>query len=705
MALKPQYLLKAGDVLGGRYEIMELAARGGMSAVYRARDRRTGRIWAVKAAVKSDPLSGERAYAGAAAERDILCRLSHPSLPGIADVMEDEESIFLVMDFIEGTTLERLVEKSGPMGEEEAVAAALALADVLSYLHSQSPPVIYRDMKPSNVMMRRDGSIVLFDFGIARKYRPGASSDTCLLGTPGYAAPEQFGGHQTDERTDVFGLGATLAYLLTGISPALPPFVIPDIRKCAPSLSSALAEIISRATENDPSERYQSVEGLTSELCRYKELEAGFLRRERGKIGLFILPLAIGAASLAASFQLWTMKSTAREDAYAAALSAAEEKASVSLGRRSRAGSETEGGSGEGGEEGEGALAGADVGYGEALAGADGEDGEGGTGEVIGAFLAAAAIAPERKESYMELLSYAAESGELASGIAAVTGRVDALGDAEGLDELCYTLGWMLFEKGTGAGGRPDDLRRAASYFSKADGDRYPDAALYASIASALGSYSNDVDWGEMSALMSEFSRVTLRRGLDVQKIRNALVYTGICLAREYELSIRGGDPLVEAVSMAETGIESAEKYLSNKAAAPGGDRGAGERAEVRRYKKELTLRLADALMRQGGGALQAAEVYGELAATALDEDEKRAMLVRRAEALRAAGDPRGAADIYRNILREDPDDPDIWLALSASMLESGDAEGAEQVFDEAKDRDGIREAGNYSALAARFHD
>lgn len=686
--------MKAGDVLGGRYEIMELAARGGMSAVYRARDRRTGRIWAVKAAVKSDPLSGERAYAGAAAERDILCRLSHPSLPGIADVMEDEGCIFLVMDFIEGTTLERVVEKSGPMGEEEAVAAALALADVLSYLHSQSPPVIYRDMKPSNVMMRRDGSIVLFDFGIARKYRPGASSDTCLLGTPGYAAPEQFGGYQTDERTDVFGLGATLAYLLTGKSPALPPFVIPDIRKCAPSLSSTLAEIISRATQNDPSERYQSVEGMAEDLRRYKQLESGFLRRERGKIALFILPLAIGAVSLAASFQLWTMKSTAREDAYAAALSAAEEKASVSLGRRSRAGSETEGGSGEGGEEGEGALA-----------GADGEDGEGGTGEVIGAFLAAAAIAPERKESYMELLSYAAESGELASGIAAVTGRVDALGDAEGLDELCYTLGWMLFEKGTGAAGRPDDLRRAASYFSKADGDGYPDAALYASIASALGSYSNDVDWGKMSDLMSEFSRATSRRGLDVQKIRNALVYTGICLAREYELSIRGGDPLVEAVSMAETGIVSAGEYLSKKAAASGGDGGAGERAEVRRYKKELTLRLADALMRQGGGALRAAEVYGELAGTALDEDEKRAMLVRRAEALRAAGDPRGAADIYRNILREAPDDPDIWLALSASMLESGDAEGAERVFDEAKDRDGIREAGNYSALAARFHD
>lgn len=142
----------------------------------------------------------------------------------------------------------------------------------LGYLHSQNPPLIYRDMKPANVILKPDGSVKFIDFGIMRAYKPNQSSDTCCLGTKGYAAPEQFGGSQTDARTDIFGLCMTMFRLVTGINPTEPPYEIKPICLVNPNLPKGLEYIISKCTQPNPAERYQSCDELMADLDNYLSL-------------------------------------------------------------------------------------------------------------------------------------------------------------------------------------------------------------------------------------------------------------------------------------------------------------------------------------------------------------------------------------------------------------------------------------------------
>src|SRR5215472_6963537 len=140
------------------------------------------------------------------------------------------------MDFIEGQTLEEMLQQRGTPGLPVAKVLRMAdeLCDVLDYLHRQQPPIIYRDLKPSNVMVTPTGHLVLIDFGIARLFKPGQAHDTVAFGSPGYAAPEQHGHTQTTAQSDLFSLGVLLHQLLTGSDPSRTPFLFPPIRPTNP---------------------------------------------------------------------------------------------------------------------------------------------------------------------------------------------------------------------------------------------------------------------------------------------------------------------------------------------------------------------------------------------------------------------------------------------------------------------------------------
>ncbi|GGD63792.1 serine/threonine protein kinase [Paenibacillus nasutitermitis] len=205
-----------GDLVGDRYRIAGLIGQGGMGEVYAAEDLRLqGKLRALKV---NKPPSAEGLYS--VEEAALLMRLNHPHLPLIVDYFppDREGKEILVMDYIDGHTLQcRLtLSRAGIMPESEALNACIQLCDALHYLHMQNPPIIHRDLKPTNVMMDQSGFVRLIDFGIARRYKHGQNQDTIKLGTPGFAAPEQEGDLQSDARTDVFGLGALLFYLLTG---------------------------------------------------------------------------------------------------------------------------------------------------------------------------------------------------------------------------------------------------------------------------------------------------------------------------------------------------------------------------------------------------------------------------------------------------------------------------------------------------------
>lgn len=267
-------MLEIGSVIDGKYKILNVVGKGGMSVVYLAMNERANKQWAIKEVRKDGMKSFEVVKQNLVAETDLLKKLNHPHLPSIIDVIDCDDTFLIVMDYIEGNPLSKALETSGAQNQDDVIEWAKQLCDVLGYLHSRKPPIIYRDMKPSNVMLKPDGNVMLIDFGTAREFKYSSVADTTCLGTQGYAAPEQFGGHgQTDARTDIYCLGATMYHLVTGHNPATPPYEMYPIRQWNPMLSSGLEEIILKCTQRNPEDRYQSCAELLYALDHYKDLD------------------------------------------------------------------------------------------------------------------------------------------------------------------------------------------------------------------------------------------------------------------------------------------------------------------------------------------------------------------------------------------------------------------------------------------------
>ena len=294
-------MLEIGSVVDGKYKILNKIGQGGMSVVYLAMNERANKPWAIKEIRKDGVSNYEIVKQNLIAETDILKRLNHPNLPSIIDVIDCEDTFLIVMDYIEGRPLSEALKREGAQPQEKVIEWAKQICDVLGYLHSRKPPIIYRDMKPSNVMLRPDGNIMIIDFGTAREYKSASIADTTCLGTQGYAAPEQFGGHgQTDGRTDIYCLGATLYHLLTGHNPCLPPYEMYPIRQWNPNLSSGLEQIILKCTQKNPNDRYQTCAELMYALEHYGELDYEYKKVQNRKWKAFLATSALTVVSLAA---------------------------------------------------------------------------------------------------------------------------------------------------------------------------------------------------------------------------------------------------------------------------------------------------------------------------------------------------------------------------------------------------------------------
>jgi len=263
-------LYEVGSYVGeGRYRIVGLIGYGGMGEVYAAEDvRLQGKLRAVKV---NRPRLGGRLYQ--LEEAALLMRLNHPNLPLIVDYfpLDQGEHEIVVMDYVDGLTLTAYTEsQGGRLSEEEVIQISLQLCQALSYLHEQQPPIIHRDLKPANVMIEESGLVRLIDFGIARRYREGGHTDTVMLGTPGFAAPEQIGEGQSDPRTDIYGLGTLLYYLHTGekLKPVVRTGSSQVSQLASVSRPSTLEHVISRMTEERPECRFRSCREVMEELQR-----------------------------------------------------------------------------------------------------------------------------------------------------------------------------------------------------------------------------------------------------------------------------------------------------------------------------------------------------------------------------------------------------------------------------------------------------
>lgn len=267
-------MLEIGSLVDGKYKILRVVGKGGMSVVYQAVNEKANKIWAIKEVRKDGVQNFEVVKQNLIVETELLKRFNHPNLPSIIDVIDGDGSFLIVMDYIEGNSLSSALEESGAQSQEDVIEWSKQLCDVLGYLHSRKPPIIYRDMKPANVMLKPDGNVSLIDFGTAREFKSSSVEDTTCLGTQGYAAPEQYGGHgQTDARTDIYCLGATMYHLVTGHNPSTPPYEMYPIRQWNPMLSSGLEEIIIKCTQRNPEDRYQSCAELLYALDHYQDLD------------------------------------------------------------------------------------------------------------------------------------------------------------------------------------------------------------------------------------------------------------------------------------------------------------------------------------------------------------------------------------------------------------------------------------------------
>lgn len=276
-----------GSIIENKYEILKLIGQGGMSKVYLAMDIRLNKQWAIKEI--NDRIEDKDFLLSSLAEEvKLLKKLDHPALPRIIEVIEKEDLLYVVMDYVEGEALSKIIGQFGPQPQTLVIEWAKQLCGVLHYLHTRTPAIIYRDMKPDNIMLKPDGNLKLIDFGIAREYKEKHNSDTVSLGTRGYAAPEQFGGHgQTDPRTDIYSLGVTLYHLVTGKSPSEPPYELYPIRHWNPNLSGGLEQIIMKCTQSNPKERYQNCMELYYALCNYTQVDLEHIRIQKRKLRFF----------------------------------------------------------------------------------------------------------------------------------------------------------------------------------------------------------------------------------------------------------------------------------------------------------------------------------------------------------------------------------------------------------------------------------
>lgn len=282
-------MLEIGSIVDGKYKILNKIGQGGMSIVYLAMNEKANKQWAIKEVRKDGVREFEIVKQGLVVETDMLKRLSHPNLPSIVDVIEDQDTFLIVMDYIEGNPLSEALEEYGALPQESVIEWAKQLCDVLGYLHSRVPAIIYRDMKPANVMLKPDGNLTLIDFGTAREFKERNIEDTTCLGTVGYAAPEQFGGQgQTDARTDIYCFGATLYHLVTGCNPCEPPYEIRPIREMNPMLSGGLEKVISKCTQRNPNDRYQSCAEVMYALEHYEEIDDKYQKKQKNRMIMFM---------------------------------------------------------------------------------------------------------------------------------------------------------------------------------------------------------------------------------------------------------------------------------------------------------------------------------------------------------------------------------------------------------------------------------
>lgn len=302
-------ILNVGDVvLNGRYEVIKNIYNSGMANVYLVQDNNLGKHWCMKEIRKSEAGRNNVEYYSLLQEANIMKSLNHANIPRIVTIEEEGDSIFIIMDYVDGMSIRDWMMRSktgnGRVPQDIAVTWMRQICQVMIYLHNRKYPIFYRDMKPDNVMIQSDGNIKLLDFGISIVIKKKGQTIDKPLGTKGYAAPEQRKrGNVCDLRSDIYAMGKTLYYMLTGINPnTVPEEKQRPIREIDSSISVGLEKIVVKCCQPNPDDRYQSCEELMYDLQNYSRLDTAYISKIRKKVyavfGMFITSIFLMVTSI-----------------------------------------------------------------------------------------------------------------------------------------------------------------------------------------------------------------------------------------------------------------------------------------------------------------------------------------------------------------------------------------------------------------------
>ena len=618
-------MLEIGSLLDGKYKILNKIGQGGMSVVYLAMNEKANKQWAIKEMRKEKNKNYEIMKQSLITETNLLKELKHPYLPSIADIIESDDTIIIVMDYVEGRPLSDILTEEGTIEEDKVADYAIQLCDVLDYLHSQKPPIIYRDLKPANIMLRPDGKITLIDFGTARKYNYDSVSDTTCLGTIGYAAPEQFAGEtlrQTDARTDIYNLGATMYHLLTGVNPSEPPYELYPIRRWDESLSNGLEKIILRATRKDPDKRFNDCKEMSYALQHFRDLDDSYIATQKKKIFLF-------AASLILSFTFFSM----------AIVVNGMEKREISKVYNNYLS--------------EAALKIASTGSKNVV-----------DTDILKLFKDAINVSPNSTEAYIRMLDYYCDLGQTRNGLMAISAMIaSGTGDLSNNDDLMMRMGQIYFLGNSKDTEFNIDYGTAARYFDKVNIKKYPQAKYYSSLSRSLSEIG--MDW---NIIVKDMKNVDEYLNTEVNEEEKAEIYitlSKIYRANAFAIQKVGEKPFDKAMEL----LNKAGEILNSSYI----DKNLKEK-----YLPELYFGFADAYYRRANIEPDEKESRNDLY-EAVSYYERYLIFATTAQTVlfknrigdiyRALGEYKMAVEEYEDIIEKYPEDATAYISLSTMLL------------------------------------
>ena len=618
-------MLEIGSLLDGKYKILNKIGQGGMSIVYLAMNEKANKQWAIKEMRKEKNKNYEIMKQSLITETNLLKELKHPYLPSIADIIESDDTIIIVMDYVEGRPLSDILTEEGTIEEDKVADYAIQLCDVLDYLHSQKPPIIYRDLKPANIMLRPDGKITLIDFGTARKYNYDSVSDTTCLGTIGYAAPEQFAGEtlrQTDARTDIYNLGATMYHLLTGVNPSEPPYELYPIRRWDESLSNGLEKIILRATRKDPDKRFNDCKEMSYALQHFRDLDDSYIATQKKKIFLF-------AASLILSFAFFSM----------AIVVNGMEKREISKVYNNYLS--------------EAALKIASTGS-ENVVDTD----------ILKLFQDAINVSPNSTEAYIRMLDYYCDLGQTRNGLMAISAMIaSGTGDLSNNDDLMMRMGQIYFLGNSKDTEFNIDYGTAARYFDKVNIKKYPQAKYYSSLSKSLSEIG--MDW---NIIVKDMKNVDEYLNTEVNEEEKAEIYitlSKIYRANAFAIQKVGEKPFDKAMELLNKAGEILNSSYTDKNLKD-------------KYLPELYFGFADAYYRRANVEADEKESRNDLY-EAVSYYERYLIFATTAQTVlfknrigdiyRALGEYKRAVEEYEDIIEKYPEDATAYISLATMLL------------------------------------